>query len=253
MWCARAVSSWNYLKWGSLTLIPIKQCVERLKAESSRDPPSIHGWWMTNPICYFSKMPQARTIHDKLRIADNRFTWGVWQGGPPTQKTADMSSCDRRRRDHWWWHPMCHWWARCACSKVNDTLPLGKQSIVLYYIYPPQLWPRLHWGARQRLEMRLKKQQDACERGMTEKSAVVEHAQENHHLIHWEETTVLDHDRGQELRWRRPCTFRWHPQRSASIKIEEWKALVAGPLWWGGRERGAILTDWPPMTCTLTL
>ena len=34
---------------------------------------------------------------------------------------------------------------------------------------------------------------------MIEKSAVVEHAWENHHLIHWEETTVLDHGRGQEL------------------------------------------------------
>ena len=32
-----------------------------------------------------------------------------------------------------------------------------------------------------------------------EKSAVVEHAWEHHHLIHWEETTVLDHGRGQEL------------------------------------------------------
>ena len=39
----------------------------------------------------------------------------------------------------------------------------------------------------------------ACERGMMEKSAVAEHAWENHHMIHWEETTVLDHGRGQEL------------------------------------------------------
>ena len=31
-----------------------------------------------------------------------------------------------------------------------------------------------------------------------EKSAVVEHAWENH-PIHWEETTVLDHGMGQEL------------------------------------------------------
>ena len=28
-----------------------------------------------------------------------------------------------------------------------------------------------------------------------EKSVVAEHAWENHHLIHWEETTVLDHGR----------------------------------------------------------
>ena len=32
-----------------------------------------------------------------------------------------------------------------------------------------------------------------------EKSAIAEHAWENHHLIHWNETTVLDHGRGQEL------------------------------------------------------
>ena len=32
-----------------------------------------------------------------------------------------------------------------------------------------------------------------------EKSAVAEHAWENHHSIDWEETTVLDRGRGQEL------------------------------------------------------
>ena len=50
-----------------------------------------------------------------------------------------------------------------------------------------------------RLETRLKEHQDACERGMMEKSAVVEHAWENHDPIHWEETTVLEHGRGQKL------------------------------------------------------
>ena len=34
---------------------------------------------------------------------------------------------------------------------------------------------------------------------MMEKSAIVEHAWENHHPIHWEETTVLDHDKEQKL------------------------------------------------------
>ena len=46
---------------------------------------------------------------------------------------------------------------------------------------------------------RLKKHQDACKRGMMEKSAVAEHACENYHLIYWEVTTVLHHGRGQEL------------------------------------------------------
>ena len=75
----------------------------------------------------------------------------------------------------------------------------------------------------------------------------------HHYLIHWEETTMLDHGRGQELWWRRPCTSRWHPQRSASTEMEDWKSLVAGLLWYGGREGEAILTDlWPPMTCILS-
>ena len=30
--------------------------------------------------------------------------------------------------------------------------------------------------------------------------------------------------------WRRPCTFRWHLQRSTSTEMEDWKSLVAGPL-----------------------
>ena len=38
-----------------------------------------------------------------------------------------------------------------------------------------------------------------AQRGMMEKSAVAEHAWENHHPIDWEETTVLDRGRGQEL------------------------------------------------------
>ena len=53
--------------------------------------------------------------------------------------------------------------------------------------------------------------------------------------------------------WRRPSTFRWHPQKSTSTEMEDWKSLVAGPLWWWGREGGAILTNlWPPMTCILS-
>ena len=46
--------------------------------------------------------------------------------------------------------------------------------------------------------------------------------------------------------------IQWHPQRSASTGMEDWKSLVAGLLWCGGREGGAILTNfWPPMTCIL--
>ena len=52
---------------------------------------------------------------------------------------------------------------------------------------------------KQRLGTRLKEYRHPCRRGMMEKSAVAEHAWENHHPIDWEETTVLDHGRGQEL------------------------------------------------------
>ena len=34
---------------------------------------------------------------------------------------------------------------------------------------------------------------------MMDKSAVVKYTWENHHLMHWEETIVLDHGRGQKL------------------------------------------------------
>ena len=59
------------------------------------------------------------------------------------------------------------------------------------------VYPRLQ--SLRRLETRLKEHRDACERGMMEKSAVAEHAWEHHHPIHWEETTILDHGREQEL------------------------------------------------------
>ena len=65
-------------------------------------------------------------------------------------------------------------------TKVKDTLPLGKQSNVVYRI--PCSCGQVYIGeTRWRLETRLKEHRDACERGMMEKSAVAEHAWENHH------------------------------------------------------------------------
>ena len=87
---------------------------------------------------------------------------------------------------------------RLILTKVKDTLPPGKQSNVLYRI--PCSCGQVYIGeTKRRLETRLKEHRDACEREMMEKSAVVEHAWEHHHPNHWEETTVLDHGRGQEL------------------------------------------------------
>ena len=72
---------------------------------------------------------------------------------------------------------------RSMLTKVKDTSPLGKQSIVVYRISCScgQVYIR---ETRWRLEMRLKEHRDACERGMMEKSAVAEHAWENTHLIY---------------------------------------------------------------------
>jgi len=83
-------------------------------------------------------------------------------------------------------------------TKVKDTLPLCKQFNVVYCIpcSCSQVYIR---ETRQRLEMRLKEHQGACERRMMEKSAVAEHVWESHHPIDWKETMVLDHGRGQEL------------------------------------------------------
>ena len=73
----------------------------------------------------------------------------------------------------------------------------GQGYITSWYIISPAAPARSTSGRPD--ETRLKEHRDACERGMMEKSAVAEHAWENHHLINWEETTVLDHGRGQEL------------------------------------------------------
>ena len=87
---------------------------------------------------------------------------------------------------------------RSMLTKVKDTLPPGKQSNVVYRI-PCSCGQVCIRETKRRLETRLKEHRDACKRGMMEKSAVAEHAWEHHHPIHWEETTVLDHGRGQEL------------------------------------------------------
>ena len=76
---------------------------------------------------------------------------------------------------------------RSMLTKVKDTLPLGKQSNVVYRI--PRSCGQVYIGeTKRRLETRLKEHRDACKRGMIEKSAVAEHVWENHHPIDWEET-----------------------------------------------------------------
>ena len=54
-------------------------------------------------------------------------------------------------------------------------------------------------GGHTELKIRWKEHQDAREKGVMEKSAVLDNVWENHHPIHWEKTTVLDNARGREL------------------------------------------------------
>ena len=80
-------------------------------------------------------------------------------------------------------------------TKVKDTYYL-LVSNPMWYSYGQIYTGETRW----RLETRLKEHRDACGRGVMEKSAVAEHEWENHHPIYWaQETTVLDHGRGQEL------------------------------------------------------
>ena len=62
-----------------------------------------------------------------------------------------------------------------------------------------QLWPSLHRRDQTETGDEANRTPRCMQEGMMEKSAVAEHAWEHHHPIHWEETTVLDHGRGQLL------------------------------------------------------
>ena len=85
---------------------------------------------------------------------------------------------------------------RSMLTKVKDALPPEKQSKVVYRI--PCSCGKTYIGETvRRLETRTKEHKDACRKGMTEKSALAEHAWENHHPIRWEETSVVDRARRQ--------------------------------------------------------
>ena len=183
---------------------------------------------------------------------------------PPTQETADVSSPEEEQEKG----PLVvipyvvgmSEDIRCVCrkfnirvvfksgrtlrsmlTKVKDTLPPGKQSNVVYRI--PCSCGQVYIGeTKRRLEMRLKEHRDACERGMMEKSAVAEHVWEHHHPIHWEETTVLDHGRRQELLMKEALHIQMTPveerfNRDGGLEVPGcWTAVMR-------RQGGAILTD----------
>ena len=104
------------------------------------------------------------------------------------------------------------------------TVLLGKQSNVVYRI-PCSCGQVYIEETKQRLETRPKEHRDARERGMMEKSTVEEYTRESHYPIHWEETTALDHGRGQEL-----LISRWHPRKSASTNLRDGGLEVPGCL-----------------------
>ena len=83
-----------------------------------------------------------------------------------------------------------------------------------------------------------------CKRGL----AVAENVWENHHPIHWEETTILE---DRSCWWRRPSTSRWHPWRSASTEMEDWESLIAGPLWWGQEQQSSPTFDLQWHVCSV--
>ena len=83
---------------------------------------------------------------------------------------------------------------RTMLTKVKDTLPTEKHSRVVYRV--PCSCGQVYIGETvRRLETRMKEHQDACRRGMVERSAIAEHAWENQHPIKWEETEIVDQAR----------------------------------------------------------
>ena len=62
----------------------------------------------------------------------------------------------------------------------------------------------------------MKEHQDACCRGMAEKSAVAEHAWEHHHHIEWEGTRVTDQA-------RRPKELQL--KEALHIQMSDWELL----------------------------
>ena len=81
---------------------------------------------------------------------------------------------------------------------------------------------------------------------MMEKSAVPEHAWENHLPIDWEETTVLDHGRGQELLVKEAL----HIQMTPSEEHFNWDGGLEVPGCWTAviRSQGGRSNPHQPLT-----
>ena len=78
-----------------------------------------------------------------------------------------------------------------GCTTPREAVP------GVYWI--PRSCRKVHIGETMwRCETKSKECPDACRKGMTEKSALAEHAWKNYHPIRWEETSVVDRARRQE-------------------------------------------------------
>ena len=80
-------------------------------------------------------------------------------------------------------------------TRVKDTLPIDKQSRMVYRI--PGSYNKVYIRKIVRsLKTRLKEHQQVCREGTTASSDVVEQMHRHQQPIKWEETTVADQPRG---------------------------------------------------------
>ena len=80
----------------------------------------------------------------------------------------------------------------------------------------------------------MKEHKDACEKGLTERSAIAEHAWNEHHPIEWKAATIVDKAKGRIEGTR--------IEGSAAYPVDTEGAALQ-PRCWG---RVASLLGWPP-------
>ena len=121
---------------------------------------------------------------------------------------------------------------RSMLTRVKDTLGMEKRSKVVYQI-PCSCGKKYIGETVRRLETRMKEHRDACQKGALEKSALAEHAWENHHPIKWEEATVIDQARtNKELLLKEAIHIRLqhpHLNRDGGLELPGcWVAALKG-------------------------
>ena len=164
---------------------------------------------------------QKEVDHLARVLKQNAFPANFIRNGsvPPKQETADTSSRDEEQEEER--GPlvvilcvagMCED-IRHICRRFNIRVVIKSRRTLCSMLtmvkditywnavqcgisYPLQLRPGLHQGHQTETG---DKTEGTLGCGIMDKSAEVEYTWENHHLMHWEETIVLDHGREQEL------------------------------------------------------